>query len=358
MQPTTNAGLYRIRDRQTVNARREFFLLAPESLPDCRQECIPTHESAAALEIINSCSPDVSDELALAQARKALVHLGLNSELLIPMEGDPNESPDNRSNDRAFGIVRVRGETMSILTYSTLQGFVTLLEEASAGGANVSADDWNKLRRAFFLLFHLLDNGRIDGFMDSPHNSGEVQSPRAANEQHSALSRWTRGHHAFMTLIQGLVVVFRSFQHEVEDGHLTQAKESLRAATCLMAASGVALRFTGDFRYSDYEREVRPTLMPPIAPEGLTGLYWRDHEYLIKSLTKMRSLFTGIDTSLREELHSFHEALKNAYESHKCVCASFVGNQQPSLLMASRTDKSAVDTLDHFMRVRLNLIKD
>jgi len=341
-----------------MNDQRTFYLLTPESLPRSRAECVAGGHTAAALEIISACPPDCPDESALAEARKAIARLNLDPRSLVPVEEDPNESEENRSNDKAFGIVRVRGEVMPLLVNSALQGFVALLEEAIAGGANVSAEHWGKLRGAFSLLFHILRNGSVDDFASPDSVAASIEPPQAAEEQHSALSRWIRGHHMFMVLIQGLVTAFSSFQREVAAGQLGQAKNSLRAATCLMVGSGVALRFTGDFQYSDYEREVRPILMPPIAPEGLTGLYWRDHEYLMKFLTKMRPLFTSLDPSLREELHSFHEALKKAYDAHKVVCASFVGTEQPSLLMATRTDRSAVDTLDHFMRVRLNLVKD
>jgi hypothetical protein len=246
---------------------------------------------------------------------------------------------------------------MPILVYSTLQGFIDLLEEAIAGGVTVSPDDWGRLRRAFALLFYVLRQGTVDATaLDAP--LPHMPPPRARDDQHSALSRWTRGHHMFMVVIQGLVSIFNRFEREAECGRSSDAVPWLRAATCLMAAAGVALRFTGDFHYSDYDREVRPMLMPPIAPEGLTGQHWRDHEYLIRLLTKMRPLFVSLGDALREPLRQFHDALRVAYESHKAVCATFVGTAQPSLLMAARTGRSAVGTLDHFMRVRLNLVEE
>ena len=338
--------------------RRMFYLLAPESLPRSRPECVARGDAAAALEIVRVCSRGCSNESALVAARKAIERLNLDPRSLVRVAEDRHESEANRSNDDAFGIIRVRGDVVPILVHSTLQGYVALLEEAAAGGANVGAEDWSKLRGAFGLLFHILADGSVDEVPSPDSGAAPIEPPQAAEAHHSALSRWTRGHHMFMVLIQGLVTSFSSFQREIEAGQSDRASDSLRAATRLMVASGVALRFTGDFKYSDYERDVRPTLMPPIAPEGLTGLYWRDHEYLIRFLTKARSLFTAVDPSLRGQLHLFCEALKETYASHKGVCASFVGTERPSLLMATRTQRSAVDTLDHFMRVRLNLVQD
>ena len=341
-----------------LNEQKTFYLLTPENLPRSRAECSAGGDAAAALDIMSACALNCPDESALAAARKALVRLNLGPQSLQPVGEDLNESEDNRSNDKAFGIVRVRGEVIPLLINSTLQGFVALLEEAIAGGANVTAEEWTQIRNAFSLLFYMLEGRSFDEFARQDSMGALIQPPRAAEEQHSALSRWVRGHHLFMVMIQGLVAAFGSFQHEVEAGRFGQAKNSLRAATLLMVGSGVALRFTGDFQYSDYERIVRPTLQPPVVPEGLTGLYWRDHEYLMKFLTKMRPLFTSLDPSLREQVHFFHDALKETYGAHKMVCASFVGAERPSLLMATRTEQSAVETLNHFMRARLNLVKD
>jgi len=340
--------------------RSPFYLLAPESLPRSREDCVARGDAAAAVAIARACVPGGSDASALIEAGRALARLNLDPRSLVVVTEDAHESDGNRSNDQAFGIVRVRGDLVPILVHSTLQGFVALLEEAEAGGTTVDGADWRRLRGAFALLLQILSDGSVDprAAATSGIDVAPVQPSQAAEPEHSALSRWTRGHHMFMVLIQGLITSFSSFQREVAAGRIDRAGDSLRAATGLMAGAGVALRFTGDFAYSAYEREVRPTLMPPIAPDGLTGLYWRDHEYLIVFLTKARALFTTLDPALRGELHAFHEALKGTYDSHKAVCASFVGTERPSLLMATRTQKSAIETLEHFKRVRLHLVQD
>jgi hypothetical protein len=341
-----------------MNEPYPFYLLRPESLPRSRDACVASGNAAAALDIVRACAPGGPDALALAAAHEALARLGLDPRSLTRVGEDAQESEGNRSNDQAFGIIRVHGDIVPILVHSTLQGFVALMEEAIAGGAHVGGADWIRLRRAFGLLFHLLRFGRVDGFATLDAAAAPEPAAPSAGEPPSVLSRWIRGHHMFMVLIQGLVSAFHRFQGEVEAGESDEARDSLRAATCLMIGSGVALRFTGGFQASAYERDVRPALRPPRAPAGLTGLYWRDHEYLIALLTKGRALFTSADPSLRAQLHAFHEALKDTYDSHKLVCASFVGTERPSLLMAARTQQSAVETLDHFKRVRLNLVQD
>jgi hypothetical protein len=123
-----------------------------------------------------------------------------------------------------------------------------------------------------------------------------------------------------------------------------------------MRGSGAALAFTGDFPYPAYAARVRPTLIPPNAPPDMTGLRWRDHEYLIRVLSELRPVFAALPEGLREEREGFADALTEAYDAHKMVCAHFVGADQSSVLMATRTNEAAVSTLERFKRSRRGLV--
>ena len=341
-----------------MRADRQFFLLRPQQLPRSRAELVATIPITAALHTMRRATPPAPNEDALQAAREALSQLGVTNQCLTPVVDETDESPDNRANDEVFHIVRVEGQTFPLLVHSTLQGFVALLEEALSAGAKLTPVEWSRLRTAFAVLFETFRGEHVSEEMP-PEAIVAPEPPAAArcDRQQNALQRWTRGHHMFMVVIQGLVVIFNCLRHELEASNLRTADALLRAATRLMMGVGPALRFTGDFGYSEYEKEVRPTLTPPAAPPGLSGLYWRDHEYLMKLLARMRPMLMNLDASLRDHLHPLHEALATAYESHKFVCGSFVGSERSSLLMASRTQQPAVETLDHFKRVRLQLVK-
>jgi hypothetical protein len=340
-----------------MRTHRRFFLLRPQQLPRSRAEFVATTPVTAALSMMRLSAPPSSDENALEVARAALVQLGVTDQCFTPVVNDADESPGNRANDEVFAIVRVTGPSFPMLVHSTVQGFIALLEEAIGAGANVTPVEWSRLRAAFAVLFDTFGGENYSD--ETAQDPAALRAPPAVrrDSDHSALQRWRRGHHMFMVVIQGLVVLFNSFRHEIETSNFHAAQALLDATTRVMAGVGPALQFTGDFCYSDYEKEVRPTLMPPQAPPGLTGLYWRDHEYLMKLLGRMRPILMNLGTSFSPCLHHLHEALASAYDSHKVVCSSFVGSERSSLLMASRTRQPAVETLDHFMRVRLQLVK-
>jgi len=340
-----------------MHAHRQFFLLRPQQLPCSRAELVATAAVADCLNELRRSVPPASDEEALGVAQEALHRLDLSPRSLTPVADDPEESPGNRANDQTFHIVRVTGPTLPLLVHSTLQGFIALLEEALEAGANLTAAEWARLRTVFAVLFQTYRGELVSHAAELQTAALAAPPPVWRVGEHSALQRWRHGHYMFMVVIQGLVVLFNSLRREIEAGDFGAADALLGATTHIMTGVGPALRFAGDFAYSEYEKEVRPTLMPPAAPPGLSGLYWRDHEYLMKLLGRMRPMLMGLAPPLRHHAQPLHDALASAYESHKLVCSSFVGSERSSLLMASRTQQPAVETLDHFKRVRTQLLK-
>lgn len=159
-----------------------------------------------------------------------------------------------------------------------------------------------------------------------------------------------------MVFVQGIVMALNAFRRGVESRDRARSKIALTTATDLMSGSEAALRFAGDFSYTDYEQSVRPTLMPPLAPPGMSGLRWRDHEHLIALLAQLRPIFADIEPSLAGARDAFYDAIGDAYSAHRFVCASFVGTERGSLLTGGKT-KSAVEMIDHFKRVRMSLVK-
>ncbi|NTX16520.1 hypothetical protein HUA76_37685 [Myxococcus sp. CA056] len=295
-----------------------------------------------------------AEDQAIFAARDSLSRLGLGDGDFTPVVDDPEASQGNKDNDQAFAIVRVEGRVVPLLVHSTLHGFVTLLDEALTSGTDLEPEAWGRLRHAYSVLFDMLLDRPVDR-----EGAAALPPPRStASGERDALRRWTRGHYVFMSLVQGMVVVLHVLREDVEAGNLEAARSDLERVTALMNGAEVALRFTGDYSYTAYEKSVRPTLMPPVAPPGMTGLRWRDHEYMVKVLAGLRPIFAGLPVELEEAREAFYQSVARAYDAHKTVCASFVGTERTSLLMAERTEKSAVELLEHFKRVRLHLIKE
>ncbi|MCP2257819.1 hypothetical protein LX15_001505 [Streptoalloteichus tenebrarius] len=337
----------------------DFYLLRPQDLPTSARALAPEPggAAAAALATVLDGPRDRSDEEELAVLRAALRTLGFSPAEVAVVTDDPEESAGNRANDSAFRFVRVRGEVSRVLTHSVLQGYATLLEEALTTGTDLSPERWWLLRGALRQLLRL-----VSGDVTALHEQRGPGTPRlparpTAYRNNEALRRWTRGHHVFMVIVQGLVITLNGFAHHARRGEIPEAQRMLEVGTVVMWGAEGALRFTGDFPYSEYQRSIRPTLMPPTAPPDMSGLRWRDHEYLVRVLAGMRSLFARLDPQLEPQRARFLEAFTATYDSHRSVCAHFVGTEQTSVLMATRSSRSAVSTLEHFKRVRSGLMR-
>ncbi|MCO6704260.1 hypothetical protein KQH42_27940 [Streptomyces sp. CHA1] len=348
------------RDEETrMELSTPFHLLRPQDLPRTAEELGDSSSGPAApqLAALADALLDGRDDKTQERVREAL---GILEEAIPhpePVGADPEESPGNRANDEAFAIVRVQGDALHQLRHSTARAYLTLCEEESSTGTALPAEQLRRLHVAFGALFALY-SGPVDHRAMAPQDSPRPHRPLPPHTmgEADALRRWTRGHHVFMALVQGMVVAFSCMGDRLRADEPEQARPFLILAGTLMRGSAAALAFTGDFPYSAYSVRVRPTLIPPNAPPDMTGLRWRDHEYLIRVLTELRPVFGELPPLLEAERGQFAETLEEAYEAHKTVCSHFVGSDQSSVLMADRTNESAVTTLDRFKRSRRQLV--
>jgi hypothetical protein len=330
-----------------------FYLLRPDELPRLRGELAEDRDTARIVgPLSEALARGLDDATVLETARAALCELAFGPADFSRVEHDPGESFESRANDLSFGIVRVRGRATRVLAHGAIQSFAHLIEDARDAGTDLDAEHWGRLRHAFTTMFSVLASGSPATLPAVPVAPGAAADPAGRD----ALRRWVRGHHAFMSIVQCLIVILEDFEDAFESSDAARMLDALSAASAIMWGTESALRFAGDFAYAAYERAVRPTLMPPIAPPGMTGLHWRDHRYMITVLARTRRCFARLAPGLHPALGALHTAMSAAYESHKYVCASFVGDERPSLLMASRSEKTAIETLDHFKAIRLALL--
>ncbi len=330
-----------------------FPLLRPERLPGPAQVRAYVSGSAPDLpaELADAARADAAAALDALRAALTTVPLPAGTS---PVRDDPGESGGNRDNDQSFDIVRVDGERAAILLHTTLKGAELLLDDAVRSGTDIALEHWHALRHGFAALL-----GHLTGLPAPSPGTDPGPGPRGADGRPSdALRRWVRGHRIFMVLIQGLVIAVDELADTVARAESDQAAEALDLAASLMRASEAALRFAGDFTREEYQDLVRPTLMPPAAPPGLSGLHWRDHEHLVKRLAEVRQLLAGVDPTLVPLRAAFREAYAAAYDAHRFVCARFVGEDVGSLLMTPKSKKSAVGVLTQYKRVRLQHIPD
>ncbi len=289
---------------------------------------------------------------ALAALRTALALVALEPDRLLTGAPEPLESAGNRANDEAFGIVRADGDRGQLLLHSSLHGYELLLDDALAAGTDLGARDWAGLRGGFDRLLEQL------GAVPPGGRGGRRFPPPAGAGERDALRRWVRGHHVFMVLIQGLVVALNRLLRAPDAAaggriDVRAARPALEVAVALMRASRSALQFAGDFSIQDYERIVRPTLTPPHAPPGMSGLRWRDHEHMVHLLSRLGPVLTALPEPLHPLRAELRRAIEATYDAHALVCSRFVGEQRPSLLMSPASAQSAVYVLQRFKRNRV-----
>ena len=165
---------------------------------------------------------------------------------------------------------------------------------------------------------------------------------------------WEGFHWLFFVDVQGLIICLLRFESQLAADNLPQAEVELETATKLMLASGAAMELAGTFSRTEYEQQIRPTMMPPqVSSDNFSGLMSWDHALLIKIWKRLSPVFR----TLPVELHPQHEQFVAAYitlsNAHTAVCDRFGGNEIGSL----RCNKtSAVSRLEDFGKCRLKLI--
>jgi hypothetical protein len=332
----------------------QLAVLPPELLPSSLGSltgCLAQgHEVArAALRPLTESRPyDLATRAAIA--RSALARIRAACGAPVQIEADPCETHMNRENDKALYIFRTSGVPALVLLSSAMQVYAEILDELVTAGTDLSAECVGCMHLQFTVILELL-SGR------APSYEPDQELPTLAVEalhlgNHDPLRRWVRGHHAFIIFLQWQVIFFQCFRRAVEDpGGREQAARLLKLLILSMRASLQVFRFTGEFSKEAYADVVRPTLMPPLAPEGMSGLNWRDHQYLLNSFTNLDAAAGTSDGLLLRLCASLKDEFRSVYDAHKLVCARFVGTE---VSLLSKT--SAVTIIDRLKEQRSRLL--
>lgn len=329
-----------------------LVLLSPEELPKSYRDLQRrrTTEIAGLLQLDFPRSTGTSIEHVLREVSSSLSNLG---ERQFPTAQTPSacETADSHSHDEYCRIRRVEDpDTLYVFTASILKAYEELLEDAVSGGSSLTQKQWLALRAAFESLLHL-----VAGSKSAAQIRAELEVVHIKQVDTlwcDPLNRWIRGHHVFLVLIQGLIVAINCFVTAQAEDSPEDAFSALELATLLMDGSSASLHYAGDFPTSDYDETVRPSMMPPNVPPGMSGILAVDHRHLIKLLQSQRNLFRAIAPGLRQKYEEFVTAFGCTYDAHKLVCAHFRGDERPSLLNGNAAE-SGVELLDDLKSVRL-----
>ncbi|WP_438388902.1 hypothetical protein [Actinopolyspora saharensis] len=331
----------------------------PSSLAGLMSAARPTQKAARLL-----ADADPSDLTELAAAADAARGV-LEADYGETVADDPQESESNRHNDLAFGIVRCTGAPLPLMVDAALHALSGILDLTERIGTGLADEDWNDLLSglATAVVWPSSANAgapwerHTDGQPDSrPDARTRPPQLTGAARPDDALRRWVRGHHVFMVFAQCCATALRCLRSAAEQDEVDSAYAAARAATVLMKASRGALQYAGDSTNDEYVTEIRPTLMPPVAPPKMSGLHWRDHEALISALAAARDCWDTLSSVAPELVEEFRSALDTTYAAHRGVCRHFVGDSSPSLLATSQSQRSAVGVLTQFRDRRLGLM--
>ncbi|MEU9035657.1 hypothetical protein AB0D45_12280 [Streptomyces sp. NPDC048352] len=331
-----------------------FRMGRPEELPGTLDEVRAAAAARAGEAVRGLARPGARTDLDALLAQVRQTRAALAPAGTVPVGDDPAESEANRDNDLAFGIVRTRGPVTELLVDAALAALVGILEVAADRGSHLDEPAWERLLGGFDAL--------LDWLAD-PHSAPRPRpvpavAPPGPPVHQDALRRWVRGHHVFMVLAQGCALATACMRDSAARGDLPGAEASAAAAEALMRGCQGALLYAGDANREQYNQQIRPTLMPPVAPPKMSGLHWRDHEVLIKELARSREAWEWLAARGSVRPAAFRAALGEAYDSHIGVCDHFVGDQSPSLLAAQGSSRSAVGVIGQFRKIRLSSLPE
>ncbi|CAN1549545.1 hypothetical protein MCEMSEM23_02116 [Rhabdaerophilaceae bacterium] len=173
-----------------------------------------------------------------------------------------------------------------------------------------------------------------------------------ATEQ-TSLHRWLRGHHIFAALTQGLVFGMRNIQSAYDQLDHVALIQNAELCTVLLTASARSFELTGDFPEGAYKESIRYAMEPPYQPVGFSGLLSLDHRELVSQMRSAKQALEHLGAVAPESRDAMMGALGQVYDSHKHVCARFVGTDRASLLMAKDVGRSAVEQIDRFKAMRM-----
>jgi hypothetical protein len=325
-----------------------FRLGRPEELPGVLTEVAAAGAVTRPATLLLDDAAWADCETLEDAARAARAALAADPGPLV--RDDPQESAANRDNDLAFGIERHGGAALSLMVDAGLAALIGLLELTRRRGVGLTEVDWADL----FAGFATVIGWPADPGTPPDRPAPALPNPRGTARPDDALRCWVCGHHVFMVFAQCGAMALRCLRSAVEAGDTAGARRAAEAATTMMRASRGALRFAGDSSNDEYVAEIRPTLMPPVAPPKMSGLHWRDHEALIDALAGAGDAWPALaDARL---VAGFRDALDATYLAHRGVCEQFVGDSSPSLLARPGSSRSAVGVLAQFREQRLGLV--
>jgi len=109
--------------------------------------------------------------------------------------------------------------------------------------------------------------------------------------------RWKQGHQAFHLLLIVMTSLLEESCILLKREDWNSLLDRLQQLVVLYDAATACMRYAADFPSSEYERVVRPSMMPPAIRPGFSGMLNRDHEQMLRTLRKFKAKIAILDAS-------------------------------------------------------------
>lgn len=258
---------------------------------------------------------------------------------------------DSALHDAYFAVVRAAPDDMMSHVEAIVLAAHVLRREMRTGSDVMKLQDFREMARGVETAFTL-----ATGLTTKP-----IKLMRRVAEAHQAEAmiarRWLRGHQLFLVITQAMIASVNRLDALTAAGaDPVQVTDGIEALVVLLRAAAAAMRLTGDFSPAIYDTLIRPSMSPPVLPDGFSGIFSSDHRFLVTRLRDMGPTLTAFGRQFDDAHTALVQSFSALYDDHINVCGRFVASDKNSLLMTDGARCTALDQLAKFKKSRIRLI--
>lgn len=146
--------------------------------------------------------------------------------------------------------------------------------------------------------------------------------------QEDAVRRWKLGHHVFHVFLATMNSRLDEALRQLEAQRWDEARVVLLDLARLYHAATATMRYAADFPKAEYERLIRPSMMPPFASEGFSGVHNVEHILMLDGVATLRRGYKKLGDAapepVREAWQRLIDAQRRNRRNHMHVCRHFV----------------------------------
>jgi len=149
-----------------------------------------------------------------------------------------------------------------------------------------------------------------------------------SGSQREAVVRWKLGHQVFHLMLATMNTRLAETAQALLAGEWTTTRSGLVDLARLYDAATSAMRYAADFPRREYEALVRPSMMPPFASAGFSGVNNTEHARMLAALRRLRVLYqerqAAAPDPVRVAWRRLLDAQRRNRRNHMLVCRQFV----------------------------------